>query len=262
MGRPGWHIECSVMASTYLGDTIDIHGGGQDLIFPHHENEIAQSQAKSGLCFVRYWMHNGFVTINQEKMSKSLGNFFTLDDIFAKYEPRVIRYYLISQHYRSPLDFSDVNIDSAKNALQGLDDVYLRLLQAGIKENAEISDKDLLEIEAGFLESLDDDFNSQKALSFLHKLKIMIAAEIFTKDAGRLKQMKHLFESMLDESLGIIMPTSKKDENAEEILEQRNLARKAKDWKKADALRAKLDDMGYKIVDNPDGSSSLTKKIK
>jgi cysteinyl-tRNA synthetase len=119
-----------------------------------------------------------------------------------------------------------------------------------------------LEIEAGFLESLDDDFNSQKALSFLHKLKAMIAAEIFTQDPGRLKQMKRLFESIMDESLGIIMPTSKKDENAEEILEQRNLARKAKDWKKADALRGKLDEMGYKIVDNPDGSSSLTKKIK
>ncbi|MDR2860759.1 MAG: cysteine--tRNA ligase, partial [Elusimicrobiota bacterium] len=158
-GRPGWHIECSVMSSKLLGNTIDIHGGGQDLIFPHHENEISQSEARSGQQFVKYWIHNGFVTIDKEKMSKSLGNFFTLKDIFKKYDPRVIRYYLMTQHYKSPLDFSDTNIESAKNSLQGLDDAYLRLADT-VNKSAEIKDKDLIEIRESFLSALDDDFNS------------------------------------------------------------------------------------------------------
>ncbi|MDR3253736.1 MAG: cysteine--tRNA ligase, partial [Endomicrobium sp.] len=141
-GRPGWHIECSVMSSELLGDTIDIHGGGQDLIFPHHENEIAQSETKTGKQFVKYWVHNGFVTVNKEKMSKSLNNFFTLKTIFEKYKPRVVRYYLLTQQYSSPLDFSYSGFETAKNALDGIDNAYLRLISSVTQYAEKITDKD------------------------------------------------------------------------------------------------------------------------
>ncbi|MDR2708488.1 MAG: cysteine--tRNA ligase [Elusimicrobiota bacterium] len=260
MGRPGWHIECSVMSSTLLGETIDIHGGGRDLIFPHHENEIAQSEAKSGCCFVKYWIHNGFVTIDHEKMSKSLGNFFTLSDIFKKYSPRVIRYYLISQHYRSPLDFSDENVDGAKNALDGLDDAFLRLIETGCEVADKISDKDLQDLYKKFTASLDDDFNSQKALSYLHELKNLILTELQSAPKERLSQMRFAFKKMAEDSLGLVLPTVKKDEEVLALLEKRNIARLKKDWASADALRKAIDEKGYKIVDNADGSSSVISK--
>lgn len=262
-GRPGWHIECSVMSSIELGDTIDIHGGGQDLIFPHHENEIAQSEAKTGKQFVKYWMHNGFVTVNKEKMSKSLNNFFTLKSIFEKYNPRVVRYYLLTQHYKSPLDFSDSGLEAAKNTLQGIDDAYLRLT-ASVKESADkIKDKDLIELEENFLSALDDDFNSEKALSFLHELKSIILKELFTAVPERLSQFKKLFEDFADKSLGITLPRPEITgaDDLQELLSQRNEARKTKNWPEADRLRKIIDERGYKIVDNPDGTSVLTKKI-
>jgi cysteinyl-tRNA synthetase len=261
-GRPGWHIECSVMSSKMLGDTIDIHGGGQDLIFPHHENEIAQSEACTGQQFVKYWIHNGFVTVNKEKMSKSLNNFFTLKSIFEKYDPRVVRYYLMTQHYKSPLDFSDSGLDSAKNALQGLDDAYLRLISAAL-QYTKVKDADLLELKNSFLNALDDDFNSEKALSHLHELKNLILKELFTADKIRLWQFRTLFEEFAAESLGISLPEAKssEDEDLQALLNARNEARKAKNWPEADRLRKEIDEKGYKIVDNPDGSSVLTKKI-
>ncbi|MCL2144454.1 MAG: cysteine--tRNA ligase [Endomicrobia bacterium] len=259
-GRPGWHIECSVMSSKLLGDTIDIHGGGQDLIFPHHENEIAQSEAATEKQFVKYWIHNGFVTVNKEKMSKSAGNFFTLKEIFEKYSPRVVRYYLMTQHYKSPLDFSDSGLESAKNALQGLDDAYLRLCQKVMK-NEDIADPDLIRLKNNFLESLDDDFNSEKALSYLHELKNIILNELFASDKRRLAQLKYLFESMFADSLGIILPKTQTDEDLQRLLDERNAARAAKNWPEADRLRKIIDAKGYKITDNPDGSSALTKKI-
>ena len=260
-GRPGWHIECSVMSSKILGDTIDIHGGGQDLIFPHHENEIAQSEACTGRRFVKYWIHNGFVTVNKEKMSKSLNNFFTLKSIFEKYDPRVVRYYLMTQHYKSPLDFSDSGLDAAKNTLQGLDDAYLRLISAA-SQYAEVRDADLIELKNNFLSSLDDDFNSEKALSYLHELKNLILNELFTADKIRLWQFRTLFEESADFSLGISLPKSQNnDEDLHSLLNARNEARKAKNWPEADRLRKEIDEKGYKIVDNPDGSSVLTKKI-
>lgn len=259
-GRPGWHIECSAMSSALLGDTIDIHGGGQDLIFPHHENEIAQSEAASGKPFVKYWIHNGFVTINKEKMSKSLGNFFTLKDIFEKYDPRVVRYYLLTQHYKSPLDFSDESLNAAKNSLQGLDDAYLRLC-AREKEAQDVSDKDLADIGNNFLSVLDDDFNSEKALAYLHELKNLILNELFCAQSQRLSQMKKLFEDMLETSLGISLPKENENSELEELLKQRNQARILKNWAEADRLRKLIDEKGYKIVDNKDGTSVLTKKI-
>ena len=260
-GRPGWHIECSVMSSNILGDTIDIHGGGQDLIFPHHENEIAQSEACTGKQFVKYWIHNGFVTVNKEKMSKSLNNFFTLKSIFEKYDPRVVRYYLMTQHYKSPLDFSDDGLDAAKNTLQGLDDAYLRL-SATAKQYAEVKDSDLLEIKNNFLNALDDDFNSEKALASLHELKNLILKELFTADVIRLWQSKTLFEDLVESSLGIKLPQQQNNDNdMQNLLKARNEARKAKNWTEADKLRKEIDEKGYKIVDNPDGTSVLTRKI-
>jgi cysteinyl-tRNA synthetase len=258
-GRPGWHIECSVMSSKFLGDTIDIHGGGQDLIFPHHENEIAQSESKSGKTFVKYWLHNGFVTVNKEKMSKSLNNFFTLKQIFKKYNPRIIRYYLTAQHYRSPLDFSDSSIDAAKNALQGLDDAYLRL--SALTNSLKVKDDDLLKLREKFLSALDDDFNSEKALSFLHELKNMILNEMFVSSKDRLGQMKGLFEELAVESLGFVLPNGEENADVEKLLVERNLARKNKNWAKSDELRKIIDEKGYKITDNPDGTSILTRKI-
>jgi cysteinyl-tRNA synthetase len=261
-GRPGWHIECSVMSSTLLGDTIDIHGGGQDLIFPHHENEIAQSEAKTGKPFVKYWIHNGFVTVNKEKMSKSLNNFFTLKAIFEKYDPRVVRYYLLTQHYSSPLDFSDAGLDTAKNTLQGMDNAYLRLLSSTKESAKEISDKDLLDLQESFLQALDDDFNSEKALSYLHELKNIILKELFTAKPKRLAQLKKLYEDFAETSLGILLPKEQNNnDELQKLLKDRNEARKNKNWSESDRIRNIIDEKGYKIVDNKDGSSVLMKKI-
>jgi cysteinyl-tRNA synthetase len=259
-GRPGWHIECSAMSRTLLGDTIDIHGGGQDLIFPHHENETAQSEAATGKPFVKYWIHNGFVTVNKEKMSKSLGNFFALKDIFEKYDPRVIRYYLLTQHYKSPLDFSEEGLNAAKNSLQGLDDAYLRL-SVRIKETAAASDEDLTALQNDFLSALDDDFNSEKALAELHGLKSIILNGLFTATDARLAQLKALFEDMSENSLGILLPNPGVGAELEDLLKLRNSARAAKNWAEADRLRKLIDEKGYKITDDKDGASALTKKI-
>jgi cysteinyl-tRNA synthetase len=261
-GRPGWHIECSVMSSTLLGETIDIHGGGQDLIFPHHENEIAQSEAKTGKPFVKYWIHNGFVTINKKKMSKSLNNFFTLKTIFKKYDPRVVRYYLLTQRYSSPLDFSDTGLDTAKNTLQGIDDTYLKLLSyTDRKQVKEITDRDLLDLQENFLQALDDDFNSEKALSYLHELKNMILKEVFVTKTRRLVQFKNLYEDFAEISLGILLPKEQNNNELQKFLKDRNEARKNKNWSESDRIRNIINEKGYKIVDNKDGSSILMKKI-
>ncbi|MDR1418349.1 MAG: cysteine--tRNA ligase [Endomicrobium sp.] len=261
-GRPGWHIECSVMASHFLENSIDIHGGGQDLIFPHHENEIAQSEAKTGKQFVKYWVHNGFVTINNEKMSKSLNNFFTLKEIFKEYNPRVVRYYLLTQHYSSPLDLSDVGLDGAKNALQGLDDAYLRLISVVKEASLEIKDKDLSDLREGFLSALDDNFNSEKALSYLHELKSIILNELFTACKERLSYLRKLFEDLTEKSLGITLYRGERlDNDLESLLKERNQARKTKNWAESDRIRDIINSKGYKIVDNKDGTSVVVKRI-
>jgi cysteinyl-tRNA synthetase len=262
-GRPGWHIECSVISSEFLGDTIDIHGGGQDLIFPHHENEIAQSEAKTGKHFVKYWIHNGFVTIDKEKMSKSLNNFFALKTIFKKYNPRVVRYYLLTQHYSNPLDFSETGLSAAEKTLQGIDDAYLRLILSIKKsEVVGIIDKDLLNLQSKFLAALDDDFNSEKALSYLHELKNIILNELFTANAVRLGWLRKLFEDFTEDSLGIVLMKEQKDnEDLQSLFKKRNELRKNKNWIKSDRLRKLIDEKGYKIIDNIDGTSVLIKKI-
>ncbi|MDR2676498.1 MAG: cysteine--tRNA ligase [Endomicrobium sp.] len=262
-GRPGWHIECSAIIYKFLGDTIDIHGGGQDLVFPHHENEIAQSESKTGKQFVKYWIHSGLVTVNKEKMSKSLNNFFTLKVIFQKYSPRVVRYYLSSQQYSIPLDFSDLGLKSAENALIGIDNTYLKLISMTKHSYAEkITDKDLLILQENFLDSLDNNFNFEKALSYLHKLKNIILREIFTANKHRLFQFKKLFESFASESLGIVLPSinNSVDKHLHDLMELRNEARKNKDWAEADKIKKLIYEKGYEIVDNKNNKSILMKK--
>ncbi|MGA2090376.1 MAG: cysteine--tRNA ligase [Endomicrobiales bacterium] len=259
-GRPGWHIECSVMSTGLLGSTIDIHGGGQDLIFPHHENEIAQSEAYTGKQFVRFWIHNGFVTINREKMSKSLGNFFTLRDIFDKYHPRIVRYFLLSQHYRTPLDFSDEKLQAAAAALQGLDNT-LRIIDEKNKPSETFSPS------TAFLDTfnaaLDDDFNTEKALAVVHSLKTAAMAKVSSLNSGTpidLNSEKSALHSMLDR-LGIALPAlAVIPDDIRALAEARVQARREKNWAQSDELRKKIDDRGYKVEDNPNGSSTVIKR--
>ncbi|MCX5782395.1 MAG: cysteine--tRNA ligase [Elusimicrobia bacterium] len=262
-GRPGWHIECSVMSTTILGDTIDIHGGGQDLIFPHHENEIAQTETATGKPFVRYWIHNGFVTINKEKMSKSLGNFFTLKDIFEKYEPRVVRYFLLSQHYRSPIDFSEEKLLAAKNALAGLDNTSIKLKTmftniGDLPSKEELSDEKS-KAKSSFLEALDNDFNTENALSELHKLKYEMHGN---PDRAFYNKAYNTLKMLMEKYIGIPLRESEAiPEKVITLLSQREEFRKQKDWKKSDQVRKQIEQLGYGIEDNPNAKSTAYKKI-
>ena len=203
-GRPGWHIECSAMSVDLLGEEFDIHGGGQDLIFPHHENEIAQSWGCTGNQPAKYWVHNGFVTINKEKMSKSLGNFFTLRDIFKKYKPQSVRYFLLTQHYRSPVDFSEQLIQDAEKTLERLEDC-IRRVQGALGEGSQKVDNKLLEeIRLGFMKTMDDDFNTPQALAYMHDVihkinnVLLLLSPYMTGSAGEVKkQDKEYDENIL-----------------------------------------------------------------
>ena len=176
VGRPGWHIECSAMSRKYLGKTIDIHAGGADLIFPHHENEIAQSECANGCKFVNYWLHNGFITVNEEKMSKSLGNFFTVADILEHFEPETLRFFILSTHYRSPLDFSDERLKEAQRSLARLKTAQdnlkelAQLISGGPTETSKALYAKLEELRSGFMEAMSDDFNTALAISFMFEL--------------------------------------------------------------------------------------------
>jgi len=262
-GRPGWHIECSAMSCKYLGETFDIHGGGQDLIFPHHENEIAQSKAAHGGDFARYWLHNGFITINEEKMSKSLGNFFLLRDILAKFPGDVVRYYLLATHYRSPIDFSDDKLHAAAKSLE-----RIRNSQRLLKEyaaRAAAGDATITALcdgaRAAFIEAMDDDFNTALAISeifnFCRELNSAIAAETLTKADVELATA--LFGEF-DAVLGMINePEEEKQDGREEALLQliikiRGEARAAKNWAVADAIRDGLKEIGIAIEDTPNGA--------
>ncbi len=260
-GRPGWHIECSAMSTAILGETIDIHGGGHDLIFPHHENEIAQTESFTGKPFVNYWIHNGFVTINKEKMSKSLGNFFTLKDIFAQYEPRIVRYFLLAQHYRSPIDFSNEKLNESKRAFEGLKDAYKRLLEE-ISKKEKKSSKDNTEalraIKNNFINTLDDDFNTENALAVIHELKNLILNNLFSQTYTWLNEAKTLFEELLTKRLGIDLATE--EPNRKKVLElvaKRRAARLEKRFDAADKLKKEIEQLGYKVFDNPDGTTTI-----
>lgn len=288
-GRPGWHIECSAMSMRYLGETFDIHAGGKDLIFPHHENEIAQSEAFTGKTFVRFWMHNGFVNINQEKMSKSLGNFFTIKEILNIYDPEVVRFFLLSTHYRSPIDFSDRNLEEAKEArlriytMLGRIDLFLS--DSSVEEEEEVSEEDRwLEHEINlsrkkFDEAMDDDFNTAQALGHIFELtrninkfldkeervhkgynKVLKLARDALKEKGKIlnlfaREPEEWFKGakLIPPSLEIKATAVTEDEILKKI-EERREARANKDWDKADRIRKELEEDGILLEDRPDGT--------
>jgi len=268
-GRPGWHIECSVMGMHYAGDTLDIHAGGQDLIFPHHENEIAQSEAATGKTFARYWLHNGFLDIEGKKMSKSLGNFLIVNDILKMYDPMAIRIFFLLKHYRSPIDFSEERIREAKAALDRLRNAY-----AGIKRVLERAENETAENASGegigdircrkdaMIEALDDDFNTAKAMGHLFDIaKIVNFTDENTENAPAvMREAKSVFDTLGHEVFGITFETSGRtdgivDELLNLLVELRDEARKEKNWKLADTIRDRLKDMGIGLEDRQTGTT-------
>jgi cysteinyl-tRNA synthetase len=271
-GRPGWHIECSVIIHKFLGTAIDIHGGGNDLIFPHHENEIAQSEARNNNKFVKYWVHTGIVTISNKKMSKSLNNFISLKNLLKVYEANTIRYCLLTQHYSKPLQFSNSIIKMAEKSIYKLNETYIKLLfkinLISIKQQNKINmfilfDKDLLELKEKFLNAMNNNFNSEQALSYLHELKSLILREYLCVTIQRLYQFKILFEEFFNKSLGFTLPLNEKikDPNLKSILLKIEQARKTKNWVKADKLKKIFYEHGYNIIDIDD-SHSITIRLK
>ena len=261
-GRPGWHIECSVMSKKYLGEQIDIHGGGEDLIFPHHENEIAQSEAANGKEFAKYWMHNGFLNIDNRKMSKSLGNFFTVREISEKYDLQVLRFFMLSAHYRSPLNFSAELMEAAKNGLERITTAAENL--KFLINNAKMEDmsEDEREKLAGstvyvenFEKAMDDDFNTADAISAVFEfVKYMNTT---TDGASSKEYLQNLFDCLvrLTDVLGIIV--DKEDEilaaDIEALIEERQAARKAKNFARADEIRDELLAKGIILKDTREG---------
>ena len=246
-GRPGWHIECSAMSMKYLGEEFDIHGGGLDLIFPHHTNEIAQSEGATGKTFARYWMHNGFVTVDNEKMSKSLGNFFTLKDIFAKFDPMVVRYFLLSQHYRSPLNFSDQALNVAASTWsQRILGAY-RIAEEWPSNGLGAESAPLRE----FHKALANDLNTPDALAELNRFCSLVYEQ--DKSKQPLSGAKAVMDAMFD-TLGLV-PAKGENWPAEilSLAESRETARKNKEWKKSDELRDALKAKGVLIEDTPTG---------
>lgn len=261
-GRPGWHIECSVMSKKYLGDEIDIHAGGEDLIFPHHENEIAQSEAANGKTFARYWMHNAFLNIDNHKMSKSLGNFFTVREIADKYDLQVLRFFMLSAHYRSPLNFSAELMEAAKNGLDRIVTCVANLkfrLENAKTETLSSDEEDALEkaddFRIKFEEAMDDDINTADAISAIFELVKFINTKV-TEDSSKAFLEKLQQELLtLTGVLGLIVEKKEEvlDEEVEALIAERGAARKAKDFAKADAIRQQLLDMGIVLEDTREG---------
>ena len=257
-GRPGWHIECSAMSTECLGAHFDIHGGGMDLQFPHHENEIAQSEAATGHTFVNYWIHNGFVQVDEEKMSKSLGNFFTVREILARYKPEEVRYFIIASHYRKPLNYTDDNLDQARGALQRL---YTALRDITISGDA-VDDG----YASRFQEAMDDDFNTPEALAVLFELtrelnrsreqsgeNQNLLASTLRGLAGRLGILQEDPESYLRGSQSNL-DTGASDVQIEELIQQREQARVDKQWARADEVREQLTGLGIELEDGAKGT--------
>lgn len=261
-GRPGWHLECSVMSKKYIGDIIDIHAGGEDLIFPHHENEIAQSEAANEVEFARYWMHNGFLKIDGEKMSKSLGNFFTIRDIGEKYPLQVIRFFILSAHYRSPLNFSDTLVESAKaslerilNAVSRLEDMTETAPERELSEEEKQIEQKLTEYVTKFEQAMEDDLNTADAISAIFELVKFTNSNV-TSDSAKTIVTKALDAiRQLCDVLGIITKVEKEilDSDIEALIEERQAARKAKNFARADEIRDMLADQGIILEDTREG---------
>ena len=280
-GRPGWHIECSAMSTQCLGDHFDLHGGGMDLMFPHHENEIAQSEAATGCHFVNYWMHNGFVQINEEKMSKSLGNFFTVREVLKLYQPEVVRYFILSSHYRSPLNYSEQNLDSAKAALERF---YTALRD--VPMGTAVVDAAHGDYLARFNAAMDDDFNTPEALAVLfdvvrelNRAKAENKQDEASRISSTLKQLGAVLGLLQDDpdsflkgrgrdvtvaltgvsataSVGTVTAhVGMSNENIHDIIAQRLAARKAKNWAESDRIRDELKAQGIILEDGPQGTT-------
>jgi len=254
-GRPGWHIECSAMCENYLGEHFDIHGGGQDLQFPHHENEIAQSEAAHDTPFVNYWMHNGFVRVDNEKMSKSLGNFFTVREILANYQPEVVRFFILRAHYRSPLNYSDSHLEDAKHALDRL----YTALKGNIVTNKPKLDWNNIHAQR-FMGAMNDDFNTPEAIAVLFDLANETNKKSLKQGADLLKGLGGILGLLQqdpqqyfqdDASLGDSAYTS---EQIEDLIQERVTARKEGDYARADQIRKDLFNAGVVLEDNPQGT--------
>ncbi len=257
-GRPGWHIECSAMSTKLLGQPFDIHAGGLDLIFPHHECEIAQSESATKKSYVKYWMHNGFVQVDNEKMSKSLGNFFTLKDIFAKYDPKAVRLFLISTHYRGPINFSDVQLEQAVQTLRRINDFVfnLKTYTSNAKNHAALT-KLLAKTKAEVEKAFENDFEVPQALGAIFDMmreanKFIANKKISIKDAMHILNQLRSFDSVL----GILTEVDGEtfiDVKIESLIKEREDARKEKNFKKADQIRDKLKARGIELIDSSDG---------
>ena len=261
-GRPGWHIECSVMSKKYLGEEIDIHAGGEDLVFPHHENEIAQSECCNGVPFAKYWMHNAFLNIDNRKMSKSLGNFRTVREIGEQYDLQVLRFFMLNAHYRSPLNFSADLMESSKNALERITEAAARLRDrqaATTVQEATEDEKKLMQEEAAFVtkfeESMDDDFNTADALAAVFEL--VKFANTNVQEGSSKEFTGHTLEVMtkLCDVLGLTLEKKEEilDEEIENLIAERQAARKAKDFARADEIRGLLLDKGIELKDTREG---------
>ncbi len=261
-GRPGWHIECSVMSRKYLGEEIDIHAGGEDLIFPHHENEIAQSEACNGKIFARYWLHNGFLNIDNKKMSKSLGNFFTVREISKKYDLQVLRFFMLSAHYRSPLNFSADLMEAAKNSLERIRNGasnLKHLSQNARTEQMTDSEKAILEESGRFVEkfenAMDDDFNTADGISAVFELvKYINTKADETSSRELLEQLSQRMEQLCG-ILGIVLEEKEEilDEEIERLIAERQAARKEKNFARADEIRGILLEQGIILEDTREG---------
>jgi cysteinyl-tRNA synthetase len=277
-GRPGWHIECSAMSSSLLGDSFDIHGGGRDLIFPHHENEIAQSEGASGKPFVKYWLHNGFVNVDKEKMSKSLGNFFTIRDILKTYDAEVVRFFILSAHYRSPIDFSDQNLAESQSGLRRFYEA-LEASEAATEglDSTDLSSQEGTKLEEKFREAMDDDFNTALAIAHLfdgvRTMNRLISTKKFKEKSDLVVQVQDLHATIL--RLGSVLglyrsqPTEWLDkvklagllklditqEKIEELIDQRLQARAEKNFSRGDEIRIELEEKGILLLDTREGTT-------
>jgi len=260
-GRPGWHIECSAMAKKYLGETIDIHAGGQDLTFPHHENEIAQSEALSGKTFARYWMHNGYINIDNEKMSKSLGNFVLVHDIIKKHNPQVLRFFMLSVHYRNPINYSEELLESTKAAFERLTTSYQNLKHRKeastdlTNNNQEWLDK-ISALQDQFIEAMDDDFNTALAISVLFELSKLANYYLLEKNTSVavIDSFTNQFEELF-RVLGLTLESEEMlDEEIDALIEKRNQARKDRNFQLSDQIRDQLKEMNIILEDTAQGT--------
>ena len=261
-GRPGWHIECSAMAKKYLGETIDIHAGGQDLAFPHHENEIAQSEALTGKQFAKYWMHNGYINIDNEKMSKSLGNFVLVHDIIKQHDPQLIRFFMLSVHYRHPINYNEELLENTKNGLERLTTSYFNLKHrlessTNLANNTDEWLEKVSSFQQQFVEAMDDDFNTANAISTLFDLAKQ--ANLYLNENVTSEEVIKQFIQLFDEFFGVLGLTMEKevellDEEIESLIQQRIEARKNRDFALSDKIRDDLKELNIILEDTPQGT--------